>query len=448
MGRTRLPEQAPESRQGARNQGMIAPDWSVLPVGVRGGEAQLDAFSGCSTLEVIDISGLKVAVDVGISRSSSGLRALAAACAAAAFLCAGPGAAFASSPPPPSPPPSPPPASGPTGGGGSGGTTTTSSQPTGTTARQTPPPDTHAPGRVLGLQAITKTPGKITLRWTNPDASDLAGIVIRRGWSVCPATPNDGVQVGGTAVRTAQVDTGAVDNTRYCYAAFAFDGHDNYSPAALDRRVLNPGDQTPPGPVTGLAVATNAKGQIVLSWHNPKPAGIAFDAVRRSVSPNCPRGPADGSPVGGHSIRTSQVDASARAGVTYCYRVFAVDAAGNSSATMPGQHATPPRPAAVHHKAPAQQAASSASSGGFASTLIRVVAIAGFLMVIVMVVATVMTRRRIHSSAYAHAARGQLAPARQFGPRVAMNAGPGALVIPALAVLGCLAAIALVLLNL
>jgi len=67
-------------------------------------------------------------------------------------------------------------------------------------------------------------------------------------------------------------------------------------------------------------------------------------------------------------------------------------------------------------------------------------------VVLLMVLATVVTRRRTHSSAYAHAARGQLAPARQFGPMSA--SGPGALVIPALAVLGCGAAVALVLLNL
>src|SRR6185312_8938582 len=143
---------------------MIAPDWSVLLVGVGGWEAQLDAFSGCSRLEVIDISGSKVAVDVGISRSSIGLRALAAACAAAAFVCMGAGAALASSPAPP-PPAAPPPASGPTGGGGGGGSGggTTTTQPTGgSTTTQAPPADTRAPGRVLGLHAITKTPGQIT----------------------------------------------------------------------------------------------------------------------------------------------------------------------------------------------------------------------------------------------------------------------------------------------
>ncbi len=119
-----------------------------------------------------------------------------------------------------------------------------------------------------------------------------------------------------------QIDTGAADKTRYCYAAFTFDGHDNYSRAALDRGVTNPGDRTAPGPVTGLTVATNANGQIFLSWHNPQRAGITFDAVRRAVSPKCPTGPADGSPVGNESVRSAQVDASAKPGVTYCYRVF------------------------------------------------------------------------------------------------------------------------------
>jgi hypothetical protein len=419
---------------------MIVPDWSVLPVASGGGEAQLDAFSGCSRLEVIDISGSKVAVDVGISRSSMGLRALAAACLAGASLGAGVGAALASSPPPP-PPASPPPASGPTGGGPSTATT----QPTAGSTTQTPPPDTRAPGRVLGLHAITKTPGKITLRWSNPHASDLAGVMIRRGFAACPATAADGVKIGGTGVRTVQVDTGAVDDTRYCYAAFAFDWHGNYSAAAIDRGVINHGDRTPPRPVTGLAVAANARGQIVVTWHNPPHAGIRFDAVRRAVAPACPTGPADGSPVGGESLRRSQVDTSAKAGVTYCYRVFALDAAGNASAAMPVKDMMRPKPAAVHHPAPAGGSAS-APSGGLTSTLMRGVAIAGFLMVLVMVVATIVTRRRTHSSAYAHAARGQLAPARQFGPMSA--SGPGALVIPALAVLGCCAAVALVLLNL
>ncbi len=51
--------------------------------------------------------------------------------------------------------------------------------------------------------------------------------MIRRGWAgACPATRHDGVQVGRTSGRTVQIDTGAADKTRYCYAAFTFDGHE------------------------------------------------------------------------------------------------------------------------------------------------------------------------------------------------------------------------------
>jgi uncharacterized iron-regulated membrane protein len=126
--------------------------------------------------------------------------------------------------------------------------------------------------------------------------------------------------------------------------------------------------------------------------------------------------------------------------------VFALDAAGNASATGPGAHTTLPKPAAAHHAAGLP--AHAGRGGGLTSTLVRAVAIAGFLMLLITAAATVATRRRMHSTAYLPAARGQFAPARQFGPRVAMTAsGPGVLVIPALAVLGCGAAIVLVLLN-
>ncbi len=201
----------------------------------QGEEAQLDVFSSCGRLEVIDISGSKVAVDVGRSRTGSGLRALAAACAATVLMSVSVTAALASSPPPPPPAPS---------GGGGGGTpppaNVTPSHPA-----NSAPPDRHAPGKVGHLHTITKVPGRITLLWTNPGASDLAGVVVRRGWAgACPTSQHDGVAVGGTAVRTRQIDTGAVDGQRYCYAIFAFDHSGNYSRAAVAHSVMNPGDRT------------------------------------------------------------------------------------------------------------------------------------------------------------------------------------------------------------
>jgi hypothetical protein len=342
-------------------------------------------------------------------------------------------AALASSPPPPPPAPS----------GGGGGTPppshTTPSNPT----VATPPPDRQAPGKVGRLRTITKVAGRITLLWSNPGASDLAGVVVRRGWAgACPASQRDGVRIGGTSVRTRQIDTGAVDGQRYCYAIFAFDRSGNYSRSAVAHSVMNPGDRTPPGPVTNFT-AVGQDDHVALSWRNPLHAGVAFDAVRRGTGANnCPTGPADGTAIGGQSVRASQIDATAKPGVLYCYRVFALDAAGNTSAMNSGADATAPKPAAPAHPQVTPPPSAPATSGGWlSSTLLRMVGLVGLVMLLVMAGATVTTRRRTHTSAYI--------PTRDVGPRMAMTGvAPVALVIPALLVLGSCAAIALVLLNL
>ena len=147
----------------------------------RAREAQLDGFSSCCSLVEIGISSSKVAVDVGRSRIRGGLRAAAAACAASVLLGLGAAAALASSPPPPPPPT--------TGGGGSPPPATT---PPPASTTPTPPADTTPPGNVRNLKANTSRPGRITLTWSNPGASDLAGIVVRRSWGACPANRDPG----------------------------------------------------------------------------------------------------------------------------------------------------------------------------------------------------------------------------------------------------------------
>ena len=123
--------------------------------------------------------------------------------------------------------------------------------------------------------------------------------------------------------------------------------------------------------------------------------------------------------------------------------MFALDAAGNTSATNSGADATAPKPAAPVHTAPAPQPPSPTSSGGWlSSTLLRMVAVVGLLMLLVMAGAD-----RRDTPAHAHV--GLHAGPREVGPRMAMTGvAPVALVIPALLVLGSCAAIALVLLNL
>jgi hypothetical protein len=289
---------------------------------------------------------------------------------------------------------------------------------------------------VRNLRAITAKPGRITLVWSNPAANDLAGIVVRRAWGACPATPKDGVPVGGNTVRARQVDTGAADTTTYCYGVFAFDRSHNYSHVALDPGVLNPGVVATPKPVTDLR-ATADGSNVLLSWRNPVNAGLAYIAVRRGPATGCPTGPADGIPIGGQGVRTTETDTTAQPGVAYCYRVFALNAAAHASATTADANITTPQPEAPTPSHPS----SSSGGGGITSTLVRAVAGIAVMMLLVMAAAMAVTRRRSHTSAYA-------AP-QDFGPRLAISGyTPVALVIPALLVLGSCAAIVLVLINL
>jgi hypothetical protein len=275
--------------------------------------------------------------------------------------------------------------------------------------------------------------------WSNPAANDLAGIVVRRAWGACPASPNDGVEVGHDAVRTRQIDTGAAARTTYCYGVFAFDRSHNYSHVALDPGVLNPGVVATPKPVTDLT-ATADGSNVLLSWRNPVYAGLAYIAVRRGPATDCPTGPADGIPVGGQGVRTTETDTAAQPGVAYCYRVFALNAAAHASATTADANITTPQPVAP---TPSHPSASASSSGGgwITPTITHAVAGIAVMMLLVMAAAMAVTRRRSHTSAYA--------TPHDFGPRLAISGyTPVALVIPALLILGSCAAIVLVLINL
>jgi hypothetical protein len=273
--------------------------------------------------------------------------------------------------------------------------------------------------------------------WSNPAAQDLAGIVVRRGWMACPATPRQGVAVGGSTVRIRQIDTEVAPGSSYCYAVFAFDSSQNYSRVALAQNVSIPALVTTPKPVTGLT-ATADGSNVVLSWQNP--AGLAFIAVRRGPANDCPTGPLAGAPIGGQDVRSSQTDTTVTPGTAYCYRVFALNSADSASATTAEANIithTPPPPPSHPTAAP-----SSSSGGGWiTSTLIRAVAGIAVIMLLVMAAATAVTRRRSHTSAY-------VTP-QDLGPRLAISGYPPvALVIPALLILGSCAAIVLVLINL
>jgi hypothetical protein len=289
---------------------------------------------------------------------------------------------------------------------------------------------------VRGLRAIDTKPKRVTLVWSNPRAHDLAGIVVRRAWNACPTTPHQGVHIGGSTVRTRQVDRGVAPGTSYCYAVFAFDSSHNYSRVALDQAVRTPALVTTPKPVSGLTAAADGS-NVVLSWHNP--AGLAFVAVRRGAANNCPTGPLAGTGIGSQNVRTSQTDTTATPGKAYCYRVFALNSADSASATTVEANITTHKPSPPPSRPTA--APSSGSGGWITPTLTHAVAGIAVAMLLLMAAATAVTRRRSHTSAY-------VTP-QDLGPRLAISGyTPVALVIPALLILGSCTAIVLVLINL
>jgi N-acetylneuraminic acid mutarotase len=86
-----------------------------------------------------------------------------------------------------------------------------------------------------------------------------------------------------------------------------------------------------PQPVTNLQADTSVPGQVALSWTNP--GTLAGDIVRRADASTCPVNAGDGTPIGGTTVRASEVDATGTPGTAYCWSVFTTDGTTNSVAT-------------------------------------------------------------------------------------------------------------------
>jgi len=228
----------------------------------------------------------------------------------------------------PGPPSSAPPPPNPTGSStGSGGSTTTTTT--------TPPADTTPPPRAHALRVTAPKPGQIVLTWTLVHPTDIASVFVKRGpASHCPQVPIAsggffaGTAIGSFAPRSRQVDASERDTKRYCYAVFTLDKAGNWAKPATDL-IRNPGDTTAPAAVTGMTAVFGKGGAVRLAWTNPPDA--AHDVVVRGPGSTCPQFATDGTQIGTHSLRQSEVDSSVPGPAKYCYAVFAYDAAENVS---------------------------------------------------------------------------------------------------------------------
>ncbi|MFJ9742801.1 fibronectin type III domain-containing protein [Streptomyces sp. NPDC101166] len=180
--------------------------------------------------------------------------------------------------------------------------------------------DKTAPLAPSGLKAgYAAATLKATLAWSRNSELDLAGYSVYRrtgstgAWSLRNSTPVTGV---------AFTDTPPATGAAYEYAVRAVDRSGNLSPLSALARVVS-ADKTAPAAPTGLT-ATHDDFGARLSWSAV--SGASSYEVQRSTAPEGPF-----SPVSTPTPSTALTDVSAAGGMTYHYRVRALDAAGNAS---------------------------------------------------------------------------------------------------------------------
>ncbi|WP_327344387.1 fibronectin type III domain-containing protein [Streptomyces europaeiscabiei] len=198
--------------------------------------------------------------------------------------------------------------------------------------------DKAAPLTPTGLAvAYDKATGRAALSWAKNKEMDLRGYrLYRRAEGASFAQPLV------TTTGTSYTDTGLpVTGERYHYEVRALDQAGNESKGTADTAVTTV-DRVAPAVPQGVDVTdTSEEGGIRVGW--VAVAGASSYRVHRAASASGPYAQA------GTTDQLSYRDATAEVGVTYHYRVTAVDAAGNESArsaSVDGQRRddTPPSP--------------------------------------------------------------------------------------------------------
>lgn len=95
----------------------------------------------------------------------------------------------------------------------------------------TPAPDTTAPPDVSSFLALPAD-GQVTLSWTLPISSDLAGVRIRRATDAAPTATTGELIYDGTAAQ--YVDSSVTNDQTYYYGAFTYDSAGNLSAGQTD----------------------------------------------------------------------------------------------------------------------------------------------------------------------------------------------------------------------
>jgi len=188
------------------------------------------------------------------------------------------------------------------------------------------PQDTVAPPIVTGLQVSNpKTGNRLDLTWDVNPATDLFQYNVYRHTS--PSfTAIITYYIGSSAINS-YVDSGIqlIDNATYYYLVTAVDEVPN---EGGESNLANgtPTDETKPPQVTGLTVTdTGIGGQLQLSWSASTASDLALYRIYRSTTSGF-------TPSTSNNIinitSNSYIDISLENGITYYYRVSAVDDGG------------------------------------------------------------------------------------------------------------------------
>jgi hypothetical protein len=200
----------------------------------------------------------------------------------------------------------------------------------GVVASSTVIPATVPPQAPALLIGSASTGGLVSLAWI--DVPGETGFRVERttdglSWTVVGATPR-GV--------TNYIDSAVIAGTSYAYRVRGINGGGVSSPSMVVI-VSTPVPATPPVPVLGLAVLSNASNRVILGWQ-ASPNAQAY-LVERSLNGRywAPLAQLDGS-------STEFVDSSVAAGRAYHYRVRSINAMGTSFPGRSVRVATPRLP--------------------------------------------------------------------------------------------------------
>lgn len=180
--------------------------------------------------------------------------------------------------------------------------------------------DRTAPDAPTGLSAETNADGEPELSWTPSASGDVEEQHIYRA----TGGQGDWARIDTVGAQAASyTDTSALtEEETYDYRVTAEDEAENESAPSNEVSVTIP-DMTAPAAPTGLT-AEVVGGDIVLGWDDNTEGDLDHYVIYRGTDPN---------PDQAHDTSTTSdyTDASVVEGVTYYYRVTAVDDAGNES---------------------------------------------------------------------------------------------------------------------